>query len=78
MAGLVCPRHSFHQIRLQTTAANSTTEVPIPSTALSLPQVIETSEIEIDGERQAEEYVVDPIPRPPSILKVFISPYIPS
>ena len=72
MASLVCPRHSCHQIRFQTIAANSTPIVPIPSTPLTLSPGPETTEVDVERDERIEKPVIDPHPRPVNILKVDI------
>ena len=72
MASLVCPRHSCHQIRFQTTAANSTAIVPIAPTPLPLSQVPETTEVDDGSDERIEKPVIEPHPRPVNILKVDI------
>jgi len=72
MASLVCPRHSCHQIRFQTTAANSTATVLIPSTPLPLPQGHETTEVDVESVERIEKPVIEPHPPPVNILKVAI------
>lgn len=78
MASLVCLRHSYHQIRLQTTALNSMAEVPITSAPLPQPQVFEISKAEVDGDEQTEQPIAESYHRPLNILKVGIPLHFPN